>query len=266
MLSKLKRPSAPMAVSIAALVVALGGTSYAATQIQTKDIAKNAVTSSKIKDGTIKNADLGPRVRGLDGKDGVNGLDGKDGQNGIDGRDGAAGPAGVGRWLLIDKLGAIVAQSGGFEVEAAYDIVNNTGATVPGGALGNVYIEANEPLSNNGITVSIALQNQADQNGDAIMNGRAPGADSNPEFSGEISATMCAITGIVGCAPVGTNFRDYFVVSPRMSDGSVTVSGTDTPGGAGTGPNTHKRFYVIITGDSSDFVAPTPPVPPVAIP
>ena len=250
-------------------MVALGGTSYAATQIQTENIAKDAVTSSKIQDGTIKNADLAPRARstdGTNGTNGVNGLDGKDGQNGIDGRDGAAGPAGVGRWLLVNKLGAIVAQSGGFEIEAAYDIVNNTGAVVPAGALGNVYIEANEPLSNNGITVSIALQNQADQNGDMIMNGRAPGADSNPEFSGEISTTMCAITGIVGCAPVGTNFRDYFVVSPRMSDGTVTVSGTDTPGGAGTGPNTHKRFYVIITGDSSDFVAPTPPVPPVAIP
>ncbi len=73
MFSKLKRPSAPMATSIAALVVALGGTSYAATQIQTSDIAKEAVTSSKIKNGTIKNADLSPSARAKDGKDGKDG-------------------------------------------------------------------------------------------------------------------------------------------------------------------------------------------------
>ena len=41
------------------------------------------------------------------------------------------------------------------------------------------------------------------------------------------------------------------MVSPRLSDGTVTS-------GAGTAedPGTRKRFYVIITGDSSDYVAP----------
>lgn len=252
----LKRPSAPMAVSITALVVALGGTSYAASQIQTEDIARNAVTSSKIKDGTIKRADLANSL--------PSGPRGPRGAQGAPGAAGPAGAAGIGRWLLVDRFGAIVAQSGGFEIKSAYDLVNNTGAPVPGGALGNVYIESNEDLSNNGINVSIALQNQFDQNGDMIMNGRAAGADLNPEFSGEITATMCAITGVVGCAPMGTNFREYLVVSPRNSDGSVTVSGTDTPGG--TGPNTHKRFYVIITGDSTDFVAPTPAIPATSVP
>lgn len=41
-----------------------------------------------------------------------------------------------------------------------------------------------------------------------------------------------------------------------MSDGSVTVTGDPTEADV-TMPNTHKRFYVILTGDSSDYV----PVP-----
>ncbi|MFN7149604.1 MAG: hypothetical protein ACK4V6_08985 [Microthrixaceae bacterium] len=41
-----------------ALVVALGGTSYAAATIGTADIKKSAVTSAKIKNGNVKAADL----------------------------------------------------------------------------------------------------------------------------------------------------------------------------------------------------------------
>jgi hypothetical protein len=41
-----------------ALVVALGGTGYAATTIGTKDLKNNAVTSAKIKDGNVKGGDL----------------------------------------------------------------------------------------------------------------------------------------------------------------------------------------------------------------
>ena len=251
MFSRMKRPSAPLVISVAALVVALGGTSYAAAKIDTKDLASGAVTSGKIADGTIKNKDLAPQVRG------VNGVDG------IDGKDGADGTDGTGRWLLVDRSGAIVAQSGGFSIHTAYDLVNNSGAAVPGGALGNVYIDANEDLSNNGITVSIALQNQYNQDANPVNNGRNAGPDANPEFSGEITGTVCGVTGIVACAPVDSNQRDYFVVSPRMSDGSVTVSGADVSGGEG--PNTHKRFYVIITGDSSDLAPAAADIPALAL-
>jgi hypothetical protein len=265
-----RRPSAALVISTAALVVALGGTSYAAATIGNADIQNGAVSSLKIKDGTIERADLaasakiaGPRgPRGLQGPAGADGKDGQDGQDGADGQAGPAGPAGVGRWLLVDRSGEIVAQSGGFSVRSAYDIVNNSGAPVPAGALGNVYIDANEPLSNNGVTVSIALQNQYDQNTDTVLNGRALGADNNPEFSGEITATVCGITGVVGCAPTGANTRNTFVVSPRNSDGSVTVTGD----GTAANPNTHKRFYVVVSGDSSDYVAPTPAIPAVPLP
>ena len=112
-------------------------------------------------------------------------------------------------------------------------------------ANGNVYIDANEDLSDNGIVTTIALQNTVDQNGDAITSGRAVGADSNPEFSGEITASQCSFTGAMGiptnCAPPAAQNETSFVVSPRNSDGSVTSA------------DTRKRFYVIITGDSTDF-------------
>ena len=72
----------------------------------------------------------------------------------------------------------------------------------PNRANGNVYINAGEDLSDNGITATVALQNTVDQNNDAITNGRAAGADANPEFSGEIAAAMCQ-PGTVNCAPPG---------------------------------------------------------------
>lgn len=224
-------PSPSMGVAVVALVVALGGTSYAAFTITTSDVKNNSLRSADVKNSTLRSVDV--RNRSLKA------IDFRRGQlpRGRRGATGPAGPAGVGRWVLINRDGAIEAQSGGFSVASGY--VGN-----PAGAAGNVYINANENLANNGIVATIALQNQADQNGDAVTSGRAPGSDTNPEFSGEITATVCAITGVVACAPPGTNTPSHFVVSPRLSDGQVTDA------------SNRKRFYVIITGDSSDFVAP----------
>ncbi len=121
---------------------------------------------------------------------------------------------GASRWVLINATGEIEAQSGGFEVEAAHPVLDNT--ALPGApdnslrANGNVYIDAHEDLTNNGIVSTIALQNSVDQNGDGNMNGRG---DNDFEFSGEISTSICGLPG-TACAPQGTNTTDYFVVSP----------------------------------------------------
>lgn len=227
-------------ISVLALTVSLGGTSaYAINTIGSRDIKNDSIRSVDVKDRTLRVKDMNPNaVKRLKGRPGAPGAEGP------------AGPAGAGRWLLVGADGQIEAQSGGFEIVTAYDAVNNstnpdgTPATVPAGAVGNVYIDANEDLSDNGIVAVIALQNQVDQNGDGIMNGRALGPDSNPEFSGEITATMCGIAGVVGCAPTGANTMEHLVVSPRLSDGSLTSA------------ENRKRFYVIVAGDSSDFVAP----------
>jgi len=239
-----------MTVSLVALTVALGGTSYAATQIGSAGIRNNSLTGTDIKNESLTTSDVkNGSLRAKDfkagqlpaGAAGAAGATGATGAAGAKGDKGDTGPAGAGRWVLVDATGAIESQSGGFSIATAY---GSNGAPV--GASGNVYINANEPLTNNGIVVSIALQNQVDQSTppDGIMNGRQTGSDTNPEFSGEITATRCAITGVVGCAPTGTNNVNHFVVSPRLSDGGLTDA------------TNRKRFYVIVTGNSTDYVAP----------
>ncbi|MGA9746243.1 MAG: hypothetical protein WBQ50_02185, partial [Nocardioides sp.] len=76
----LKLPSPAAVVAVVALVVAGSGASYAAGKIDTGDLSKNAVTSKKIKNGTIKVKDIkGSAVAAL---------------KGATGPAGAAGPAG----------------------------------------------------------------------------------------------------------------------------------------------------------------------------
>jgi hypothetical protein len=237
-LPSIRRPSPSMAVAVMALVVASTGTSYAAGLIGSADIRNNSVQSQDIKDKTVKGRDIKNDVIGSNKvrNGSLKSRDFKAGQLPA----GPQGPAGVGRWALVDAAGAIIAQSGGFSVTAAYPTLAPMGADVTGlRANGNVYINAGENLANNGILAVVALQNTVDQNGDTITNGRAPGEDANPEFSGEITAAMCQ-PGVVNCAPPGTGNSNHLVVSPRNSDGSVTTDGN------------RKRFYVVVTGDSSD--------------
>jgi hypothetical protein len=234
----LRRPSPSMAVSVMALVVASTGTSYATGLIGSDDIRNNSIQSTDIKDRTVKGRDIKNDVIGSNKvrNGSLKARDFKAGQLPA----GAQGPAGVGRWALVDATGAIVAQSGGFSVTAAYPTLAAAGADTAGlRANGNVYIDAGENLTNNGVLAVVALQNTVDQNGDAVTNGRATAADANPEFAGEISAAMCQ-PGVVNCAPPGTANTNHLVVSPRNSDGTVTADGT------------RKRFYVVVTGDSSE--------------
>lgn len=237
-LPSVRRPSPSMAVSVMALVVASTGTSYAAGLIGSDDVRNNSIKSVDVKDNNLKGRDVkNGSIGSMDVRDeSLKARDFAPGQLPA----GAQGPAGVGRWALVDAAGAIVAQSGGFSVTAAYPTLAPMGADAAGlRANGNVYINAGEDLTDNGVLAVVALQNTVDQNGDTVTNGRAPGADANPEFSGEISAAVCQ-PGVVNCAPPGTGNSNHLVVSPRLSDGSVTTA------------DNRKRFYVVVTGDSSD--------------
>jgi hypothetical protein len=86
-LLKLHRPSPALVVSVMALSVALGGTGYAAivlpaNSVGTKQIKKNAVTSAKVKNRSLKSVDFAPgQLRA--------------GPAGPTGPVGPAGPAGV---------------------------------------------------------------------------------------------------------------------------------------------------------------------------
>ena len=139
------------------------------------------------------------------------------------------------RFVLINAAGEIEAQSGGFRVVTAYP---QGSADAPSPARHNVYIDAGEDLTNNGINATIALQNTTNQGG-GTMNGTdsvPPVTGDTLEFGGEISAARCLTASIVNCAPAGTGSPNVFVVSPRQSDGT------------GTDPGERKRFYVTITG------------------
>ena len=95
---QVKAPSPSMIVALVALIVALGGTSYAATQLAKnsvggKQIKKNAVTASKIKKNSVDSSKV--KDRSLLAHDFKNGQlpAGPKGSKGAKGTTGPAGPS-----------------------------------------------------------------------------------------------------------------------------------------------------------------------------
>lgn len=74
-----------------ALILALGGSAWAGTQIGTKQIRDQAVSAAKIRDGAVRPAKLSPALR----RRVVRGTRGPIGARGPIGPRGAAGPAGA---------------------------------------------------------------------------------------------------------------------------------------------------------------------------
>jgi hypothetical protein len=102
-----------MMVACAALLIALGGTSYAAVQA----LPRNSVTTVQVKDFSLLARDFkrGQIPRGPAGPVG------SPGPAGPAGPQGPAGPAGGGaalRWALVRPDGGIAAQSGGITLAA----------------------------------------------------------------------------------------------------------------------------------------------------
>jgi hypothetical protein len=89
------RPSPAMVIALCALVIAMGGTSYAAIKLPansvgTKQLKANAVVSSKVKNGSLTAADFAPNriptgPRGPLGPPGPQGLQGPIGPSGPQG-------------------------------------------------------------------------------------------------------------------------------------------------------------------------------------
>lgn len=110
-------PTPSIAIAIAALFIALGGSALAARGlIHARNIAPGAVTGKAIRNGGVEPRDLGSATRallagggargetgpsgtsgsnGANGPNGANGTDGVDGTNGTNGVDGAPGINGV---------------------------------------------------------------------------------------------------------------------------------------------------------------------------
>jgi hypothetical protein len=97
----MKRPSFPAVISMMALFIALGGTSYAVIKLPAKSVGNrelksNAVTGSKIRDGSIGPADLSST-----GARGPRGPEGPAGGNGTGSGAAAIGPAAPWQALLF---------------------------------------------------------------------------------------------------------------------------------------------------------------------
>jgi cysteine-rich repeat protein len=105
-----RRPSPALVVSIVALSVALGGTGYAAIKIPagsvgSTELATDAVTSSKVKNGALTPQDIrgglpvparGPQgLPGAPGSPGAQGIQGVQGEIGPPGQPGQPGQPGV---------------------------------------------------------------------------------------------------------------------------------------------------------------------------
>src|SRR3954469_24594488 len=107
-------PSPSMVIACFALLVVLGGTSYAAVQA----LPRNSVTSVQVRDHSLLARDFkaGQIPRGPAGPAGPAGPQGPAGPAGPAGPGGSSG-AGV-RWALVRPDGGIAAQSGGITLGA----------------------------------------------------------------------------------------------------------------------------------------------------
>ena len=90
--TRLRRPSPAMVVACLALIVALGGTGYAAIKLPansvgTAQLQKNAVTSAKVKNGSLLSLDFksGQIPPGPPGAQGAQGAKGDKGDTGLAG-------------------------------------------------------------------------------------------------------------------------------------------------------------------------------------
>jgi hypothetical protein len=141
-------------IALLALFIVLGGTSYAAValprnSVGPKQITKDAVTSAKVKNGSLRSIDFaaGQLPQGARGEVGPAGPRGASGTNGANGRDattnlvtrmtgilyvlgggGIGGSPTIGAAQRADCLTGERAINGGFEM---IDVGDTTGATIP---------------------------------------------------------------------------------------------------------------------------------------
>jgi hypothetical protein len=111
-------------VATLALFIALGGSSYAALQLPKgsvgkKQLRKNAVSSPKVKPGSLLLSDIKPterpKLRGVQGPQGVPGVAGPQGLQGIQGPPGEPGAPGATNVTVRTNNSSAGTTVGGFE-------------------------------------------------------------------------------------------------------------------------------------------------------
>ena len=126
MIARLLRhlPSPAIVIACVALLLALGGVSWAATalprnSVGTAQLKNNAVTSGKVKNHSLLRADFksGQVPKGPAGPAGPAGATGPQGPKGPTGPAGPAATANL-KWALVKADATIVAQSGGITMDS----------------------------------------------------------------------------------------------------------------------------------------------------
>lgn len=211
-------------VGYMALFVALGGVSYAAITfpinsvgskqikrgaVKNSDLGKSAVTTGKVKDGSLLSIDFKPGQlpAGAPGATGPQGPKGDKGEPGTNGTNGAPGPGAT--WALVKADGTIEAQSGGVT------LVNHT----PGS--GRYYVDMG--VSTVGKTISVT-QTWGQTGSNAGQTPQTPGFDQADKCGGNTAGV-----GGIFCS-FGNNVNTVFV-EMRAAD-ATTV--------------TDRRFYVSV--------------------
>jgi hypothetical protein len=169
---RIRKPSPAMVVALIALVISLGGTSYAALQLPAgsvgaKELKKNSVTSPKVKDGSLLVKDFSSSQRRLlQGPRGPQAGTGPQGPTGPTGDTGPIGPAGPANTVMrrdttgTDDTNAVV-QCGGTDTVG-------TGKALGGG----VSAEPDSPTVPHDATVELSAP--ANSSGTKAVDGQLP--------------------------------------------------------------------------------------------
>jgi hypothetical protein len=189
-----------------ALVISLGGTSYAAVTVTSRnikngtirhaDLGSNAITSKNVRNGTLLAKDFARGVlpggaggqNGANGATGATGPQGPKGDKGDKGDPGAPGPGA--RWALVKGDGTILAQSGGISIP---DVTGS----------GGYYVDFGSSVANRALLVT-----------GAYVQGDTGGRD----------AAVAEICGggpdLVNCLSPGTNDTSHAFVRTFDSNGT----------------------------------------------
>lgn len=215
------RVSPAMVVAVIALLLAVGGTSYAGSKLAknsvgTKQLKKNSVKSAQVKNGSLTKGDFksGQLPAGADGARGPAGADGATGPAGADGNPGAPGTDGA--------QGAQGDQGPRGPSDAFYDI-----RTAAEGIGRQAETVLSTPLGGDGnYVINAAFQVNVD--------GAYPAAAVACELRDSNGATIQSLTQrVIGNQTNGFGFARARNISTSSVDESISITCSTSPEGVG---------------------------------
>jgi hypothetical protein len=226
-----RRPSPAVVISLIALFVALGGTSFAAVTL----VAKNSVGSPQVINGSLQTVDLSKKAKkALKGSRGARGPAGQTGAAGPTGATGATGAAGAAGTPGAPGATGPIGPSNGFTVfrDAGVGLTSTatTVATMTNVAAGSYVIFAKTYIDTSPIgdpvgytTCTLAAEGDSDRSS-ANMGGQSQQV-SRAALAMQVSHVFAATGSItVSCItnPVTTNVTANWTKITAIKVGSVT--------------------------------------------